>query len=210
MKSNKILLAICFLSIIGTLAIYSSLPDVVPLHWGVNGEVDRWGSKVSMLGTAFLPLAVYGLMIVLPRIDPKKESFVLHDRAYRITRALLILFLIGIHWATILVSLGYPINITLVVTVGIGLLFMFMGNYLSQVRQNYSFGIRTPWALANEKVWTKTHRFGGFAFIFLGFLSLFTYFVPTPVRFIYFFVLLMACIISTFLYSYLVYRKLEK
>lgn len=175
-----------FFIFIGTLAIYSSLPDVVPLHWGINGEVNRWGSKVYMLGTGLLPLAIYGLMIILPRIDPKKESFVLHDRAYKITRALLILFLVGIHWATILVSLGYPLNITLVVTVGIGLLFMFMGNYLSQVRQNYSFGIRTPWALANEKVWAKTHRFGGYAFILLGLFSLFTYFVPTPVRFIYF------------------------
>lgn len=210
MKSNKILLTICLLSFIGTLAVYSSLPDVVPLHWNVNGEVNRWGSKVTMFGTALLPLAVYFLMNVMPHIDPKKESFLLHDKAYKVTRALLILFLIGIHWATILVSLGYPINITLVVTMGIGFLFMFMGNYLSQVRQNYSFGIRTPWALANEKVWAKTHRFGGYAFILLGFFSLFTYFVPSPLRFIYFFVLLMVCLLSTFVYSYLVFKKLEK
>ena len=26
-------------------ALYSRLPDQVPMHWGVEGEINRWGSK---------------------------------------------------------------------------------------------------------------------------------------------------------------------
>ena len=49
-------------------------------------------------------------------------------------------------------------------------LFVGLGNYLPRMRQNYTFGIRTPWALADENNWKRTQRVGGISFMVLGVL----------------------------------------
>lgn len=47
-------------------------------------------------------------------------------------------------------------------------LFLVIGNVMRKLRPNYTVGIRTPWTLANERVWDKTHRFGGLVFFIAG------------------------------------------
>lgn len=55
-------------------------------------------------------------------------------------------------------------------TFAIGLMLAGMGNVLPKLRSNFFFGIRTPWTLADEQVWARTHRFGGAAFVASGVL----------------------------------------
>ena len=50
----------------------------------------------------------------------------------------------------------------------VGLLFIGVGNYLPRVKQNYTLGIKTPWALADPENWRRTQRFGGACFMVLG------------------------------------------
>jgi len=52
--------------------------------------------------------------------------------------------------------------------VGLGLLFILMGNYLPRLPRNFFFGIRTPWTIASERVWKKSHRVGGWLFVIGG------------------------------------------
>jgi SdpI/YfhL protein family len=40
-------------------------------------------------------------------------------------------------------------------------LLVLVGNTLGKVRHNDVFGVRTPWTLADPRVWDKTHRFTG-------------------------------------------------
>lgn len=40
-------------------------------------------------------------------------------------------------------------------------LLLAIGNYLGKARQNRLVGVRTPWTLADARVWDKTHRFAG-------------------------------------------------
>ena len=54
---------------------------------------------------------------------------------------------------------------------GTGALLIAVGNYLGKARRNTLIGLRTPWTLANARVWDKTHRFGGRAMM-LGGLAL--------------------------------------
>jgi uncharacterized membrane protein len=44
---------------------------------------------------------------------------------------------------------------------GTGLLLATLGNYLPKTRYNYVMGVRTPWTLADERVWDQTHRLAG-------------------------------------------------
>ena len=45
--------------------------------------------------------------------------------------------------------------------VGMGLLFVIVGNYLPKVKPNRTIGIRVVWALQDEENWNATHRFSG-------------------------------------------------
>ena len=73
----------------------------------------------------------------------------------------------------------------------------------------HTFGIKTPWTLANEDVWRKTHKMGGILFCIMGILfvigalidnSHFIEFVLVP--------FLLGSIIFLYVYSYLVFRKI--
>src|SRR5262249_43685722 len=50
----------------------------------------------------------------------------------------------------------------------VGVLLVVLGNFLGKVTRNFFVGIRTPWTLASEEVWFKTHRLGGKLFVFAG------------------------------------------
>lgn len=54
--------------------IWNTLPEKVPMHWNVNGEIDGWGEKVQLLLIPFvLPVLVYVIFLFVPRMDPKKK-----------------------------------------------------------------------------------------------------------------------------------------
>lgn len=44
---------------------------------------------------------------------------------------------------------------------GIGVLFVILGNYFKTIQPNYFIGIKTPWTLENETIWKETHRMAG-------------------------------------------------
>lgn len=210
MEMNKLLIVLIILSILGTVLVYDMLPDKIPGHIGLNGEVDRYDSKETIILTSILPLIIYLLMVFLPKIDPKRSSYLKHKKAYEITKVLIIIFIIMIQWVMIMLALGFNINVGMIVRIGVGLLFIVMGNYMSQIRQNYLFGIKTPWTLANEIVWKKTHRVGAFSFIIGGIILIGTSFFNGPIAAVS---LIAAIIISTFypmIYSYIEYKRVCK
>ena len=71
-----------------------------------------------------------------------------------------------------LVESLYPntFSIPKAVTVLVGFLFLFLGNMMPKVKQNFFMGMKTPWALSSETVWNKTQRLGGKMFFFGGIL----------------------------------------
>jgi uncharacterized membrane protein len=55
---------------------------------------------------------------------------------------------------------------------GAGALFLIPGNYMGKLRKNFFIGIRTPWMLASDAVWERTHRLGGWLFMLAGVLAI--------------------------------------
>jgi uncharacterized membrane protein len=153
MMKNKnwlILIGIIMASILGTFIIYPNLPTLIPTHFNVAGEVDQMGAKWTVFITMLLPLIILGLMVFLPKIDPRKRSYDKFKKAYAVSAFILTLFIVGIHWMVIAYALGYTLYIPTVMKLVMGLLLVLIGNYLPQVRQNYFYGIKTPWTLADE------------------------------------------------------------
>lgn len=210
MKINKWIVVIILLSVIGIAMVYPSLPEEIPGHWNTAGEVDRYDHKSSIWITGLLPLGIYMLMVFLPKLDPKRTAYLKHEKAYTIAQWTIVLLLIYVQWIVIAAGLGYGIDIGIAIRLALGIVFILLGNYMGQIRHNYFFGIRTPWTLASEQVWKKTHRVGGYGFVAVGVISILTAFVKGTAAFVITIGSLGIMVSTTCVYSYLAYRKATK
>ncbi len=206
---RRILPGLAILSFIGQLFFYPGLPERIPIQWGSDGQVNSYGPAYMALVLAALPFAVWLLMQILPKIDPRRRSYAQHAKAYHIFTAAIVFVLIAASWVSTLTARGVSLRFSIahIISVLIGLLFIIIGNYMPQIRSNYTFGIKTPWTLDDPEVWRKTHKLGGILFCLMGacfILSVF--FTPAWTRFIAPSVVI-ASLIVTYVYSYLLYRR---
>ncbi len=189
-------------------ACWSRVPDRMPVHWNLHGEADGFGGKFA--GLLLLPivsLAVYGLLLLVPRFDPGRANYQTFAGAYKAIRFSISLFLSAIYAATVFVALGYRVNINTMVGMALGLLFVVLGNVMGKIRPNWFVGVRTPWTLSSKKSWTKTHRLAGWLFIAMGLLAAAWGLLQSA----WMFGLMLAfdggCVLAIVVYSYLVYRN---
>ncbi|MGI9140927.1 MAG: SdpI family protein [Gemmatimonadaceae bacterium] len=150
-------------------AVYSDLPERVPTHWNLSGEVDGWMSREW--GAFLMPLilvAQLGLFYVLPRIDPRGANYTKFKSTYDILIITLMIFMLGVHLLILAAAVGVGIPITRIVPAGVGILFIVLGNLMPRMRPNWFVGIKTPWTLSSDRVWDRTHRFSGRLFVVVG------------------------------------------
>ncbi len=141
----------------------------VPIHWGPDGQPDDWADKT--LGLFLLPAVAAGvatLLAFIPRFEPRRTNLARSSKAYGATWIGVMVLLGGLHLLAVAVALGAELDLTRIVFVGTGVLFVVIGNYLPKVRPNYMMGIRTPWTLTSDLAWTRTHRLGGRVFVGAG------------------------------------------
>ncbi|MHB1420346.1 MAG: SdpI family protein [Bacillota bacterium] len=189
--------------------IYPQLPEQVPSHWNVRGEVDAYSSRV--FGAFFaqgLSIGIYLLMLLIPSIDPKRENYSRFAGAYRFLRWGFVLFFSGMFIVTNMVALGYQLDVGLIVKAAVSVLMIIIGNVMGQLRHNDFVGIKTPWTLANEEVWQRTHRLGGKIWVLGGLLMLALSPVQARWGAVLFFILVVAMAIVPTVYSYIIYRRL--
>lgn len=171
---------ISIVSLILIAIVFPRLPSPMPVHWNWRGDVDGWGPRWTIFLLGLMPLALLVLFRIVPKIDPRGDSYEKHERAYQVLVLAVPMLLVAVTWLAIAVALGVPIRIELFVPLLVGLLFILIGNFMPQIRFNYSFGIRLPWTLASEEVWRRTHRLGGYIFIALGIVFITTSLLPLP------------------------------
>jgi uncharacterized membrane protein len=206
-KAKVTITGLIFLSFIVSIYFFPMVPEQMATHWDSQGEVNGYMSK--FWGLFFMPLLITGLAImflVIPRIDPKKENIAKFRKYYDRFIFLLILFLIAVHFQTLLWNIGIRISPNAVFPVGIGLLFYYIGVLMENAERNWFIGIRTPWTLSSDRVWRKTNRLGGKLFRIAGISAIFGVFFP---KLAFFFTIVPALFVagSTVVYSYIEYQK---
>lgn len=161
LKKEIPILIIAFLPIIYLSYIWEQLPNKVPVHWNIKGEIDRYGNKSELIIVSILlPLLIYVILLIAPKIDPKGKLNAMGNKLqtlkFLLTTFMSVLALFILYSAKNK-SLTNP-NYTVLF---IGILFTVLGFYFKTIKPNYFIGIRTPWTLESETVWNKTHKLGG-------------------------------------------------
>lgn len=207
-RIHLVSLALVGVAAVLTVLAYGKLPDPVPTHWNVHGEVDGYTAKP--LGPFLLPLAMLAMSVmfmVLPRISPRRFEIEGFDGAYGwiiLSVQSMLLLTCGLAHLS---GMGFDVDIGRMLSIAVGLLFMVMGNFMGKVTRNFFLGIRTPWTLSSEEVWLRTHRFAGKVFVLAGFLFVVAGLLQVHRLALLPLLILMAVVPSA--YSFVLYRRLE-
>lgn len=148
-----------------------TLPAKVPVHWGLDGQPDRWGSKWELLLLGPVVLAVVaGLSWFLDRRDTVKRPGD-NEEPRRQVLALAMALLAFLH-VMLLVHVGGAVrDLFAGLGAGLSVFWALMGNLMGRVRPNGTTGIRTPWTLRSPEIWRRTHRFAGHLMVLAGVLG---------------------------------------
>ncbi len=213
LKENKfkVILSsiVILLPILFGLIMWNQLPDRMTTHWGADGNADGFSAK---------PFAVFGLPVILLALHLIGLGFTAKDKNQKSQnkKALNIIF-----WIVPLISLfangvvyaiafGKAFDFTLLIPVLLGIMFVFIGNYLPKIKQNRTLGIKVSWALNNEENWNRTHRLGGKVWVISGLAMLFSIFLPQTAMVPVAACAIIAATIIPIVYSYCIYKKHQK
>jgi len=205
-KQLIVSLVLILVPIVIGLILWNELPERMVTHWNGNGEPDGWSKKgFAVFGLPLVLFAAQLITIFFTTHDPRNKNQ--NGKLFRVIIWLMPITSLVFCSATYAIALGRDINISFIACVFLGILFIFVGNYMPKCKQNYTIGIKVVWALNDEENWNKTHRFAGKLWVIGGVVVLATAFISFE-RFLY--VLLPLTVIMTsapILYSYIHFKK---
>lgn len=185
------------------LLLWEKLPQSIPTHWNVEGEVDGWANKaVAVFGMPLFILAVHWICLIVTAMDPKGKN--VDGKA--LGAVLCICPIISLMVGTIMYAtgLGVNVNVEIVLPLVLGAMFILIGNWLPKCKQNYTVGVRVSWALEDAENWRQTHRFAGIVYVVGGVIMMATALLQNL------WIMLAAALVMAFapmVYSYWYYRK---
>ena len=187
---------------------YDQLPEEIPSHWNLKGEVDDTMPKFwALVAMPIVMLFVNGLFWALPILDPSKKVEQ-SMKFIRIAQLITNLFTMVIELAIVGAALGYQFDVAAVICYGVLLMFLVLGNYMGKVRPNQFVGIRTPWTLGNDEVWRKTHKLTAWVWVATSLALIgFRFISNNQVFFLVFIPVILLMTFVPILYSYIIYPK---
>ena len=202
-KTMLVTTLVILLPIVAGLMLWDRLPEQVPFHWNINGEVDGWATReFAIFAMPMLMAGLQWLSAYLTDKDPKK-SYINNKMAVLVLWIVPTMSLL-LHSMVYCTALGIDVAVELIIPMVFGALFVCIGNYLPKCRQSYVVGIKLPWTLADEGTWNATHRFAGWSWSISGVLVMVTAFLGNvwlPLT------IFLVMLITTVAYSYLYYLK---
>ncbi len=194
---------------VATLIVYPSLPGHIATHWDINNRPNGYSPKalLFLIGPGWMAL-VMGIMYCLPWLSPKRFEVDTFRSTYLYIMLLIVAMQAYVYAIILWAGTGHEVNVGRAILGGLSLLFILMGNVMGKIRRNFYIGVRTPWALADDRVWNATHRFaaktfvvGGIAGLLLAALGVGGWVQLIP---------LLCVVLLPVAYSLMLYKQMEK
>ncbi len=189
MKKNKLLWTLTLIPLIITLVVLPALPEQMPMHYNMAGEIDRWGSRWEQLTFPFMILiftVFWQCMLSFYDKKIQKEGDSKAGQEAVSNRKVLsfaaigttilftvmhIVFLISSYNEAKINATVSSIDINTIIGVMMGLMLIVTGNYMPKTRRNPVIGFRTSKTMSSDENWAKANRFAGIVFIISGALT---------------------------------------
>ncbi len=203
-------LLIIALLLILSLYFYPQLPEIIPSHFDLHGNPDKFAPKMNVI--IFVPALIIGLYLLLtfiPLIDPFWRRIQKKYTLFLLFRDFILLFFLFFYLLVLIAAKRGSLP-PQALGLGLGFLFILLGNYLPKLPRNFFFGLRSPWTLASEVVWRKTHILGGWLFVAGGVLMVLLSFSKFGLPIIIFTNIAVIVIFTSVVYPLLLYKKLQR
>jgi uncharacterized membrane protein len=194
---------------------YPSLPQRVPTHWNIQGNVDGWGDK--SWAVFLVPGMMIGFLILfafLPALSPKHFEVDTFRSTYlyiMVLMSALFLYMNGVillaTWQEVREGPRF-MDIGRVLIGGMFLFFALLGNVMGKVRKNFYIGIRVPWTLASDRVWNDTHRLAAWLMVLGGVIGFLI--VVSGLSLVAAFSVMIMTFLIPVVYSFVHYKTLER
>jgi uncharacterized membrane protein len=186
-----------------------SLAERVPVHWNIEGRPDGTMPRESAL--FLMPAFMAGFIVLaalFPWLSPRSFTVEGFRPTFEFTIFLGVLLIGYIHAVMLFAGLRPDVDSGRWLIGGLFLFFALLGNVMGKLRRNFWAGIRTPWTLASDRVWIRTHRLAAYLFVAAGVLGFVC--VVAGVSLIVAFVLILAAVLVPAFYSLWLYKRLER
>jgi uncharacterized membrane protein len=188
------------------------LPVEVPVHWGITGEPDQFIGRDQLLPYLLIPPGIMAATVVLwqllPWLSPRRFEVDMFRSTYEQIMGLVVVLCAYLHAAILWAYYSPGLEPVRFIVAGICLFFALIGNLMGKVKRNFWMGIRTPWTLASEPVWERTHRLGAWLFVAAGLIGFVATLAGAPLWPL--FVLIVGAALAPVVYSLVIYKQLEK
>jgi uncharacterized membrane protein len=206
-KSEIAVIGIILLSVVVGICFYPQMPEKMASHWNAKGEVDSYIPKFwALFLTPLISAGLALLFLAIPRIDPLKANIDKFRKYYDGFIILFLTFLFSIDVQVILWNLGVEISPNVMLPIGVGILFFYIGILCEHSKRNWFIGIRAPWTLSSERVWDKTNKIGSKLFKIAGVITFVGAFFQ---KYAIFFIIIPVLVVAvyTIIYSCFEYQK---
>jgi uncharacterized membrane protein len=160
-------------SAIASAALYDRLPDPMPTHFDLHGNPNGWMPRPW--GAFLLPVmaaAIWALVRFGSRLLPEEWRKRLDRSPLAAVGALVAGLLATLHALLLQAALASPPHMGGGIWLLLGGFFVVFGLITPRVRRNPWIGVRTPWTLASDENWARTHHFAGYTMTAGGLLSM--------------------------------------
>ena len=189
---KKIMWAISIIALIGTAIVLQFLPETIPMHHDMAGNIDRWGTRYESLIFPVIILAVslHWTLFINHYEKKAQKSTDEKEQAGAKTNAKVV-GIVGVSMAAMFTIMqGFmlygsyigaisgaekqTVDIGKVSVILMGVIFIVLGNFMTKTRTNGTVGVRISWSMYNDNTWRKSNRFGAVSIMIAGVLTIIT------------------------------------
>jgi len=226
---KKLMWAIAIIGLIGTAIALQFIPESVPMHYDMAGNIDRWGSKYENLWLPAMVLLTSLFWTLLIGYYERKARKATEEKVQAGAKAnAKVLRVVGVAMAAMFtVMQGFSlygsyreavtgaaaqaVDAGRLVSILLGAVYVVLGNVMTKTRINGVVGVKTHWSMYNDNTWRKSNRFGAYGMVAAGVLTVIVgIFAQTPVNVVTALASMLLVAIAAVIYADKVYRQERK
>ena len=182
--------------------LWNKLPNTLVTHWS-NNIANGWSSKIfAVIGLPLFLLVSHLLTIITTLNDPKGQN--IGYKMLSIVFWIIPVTSVVVCTSIYAVGIGIDLNINIIGSMLVGIIFIAIGNYIPKSKQSYTVGITLPWTLHSSENWYKTSKFTGKMWVLSGVVFMISGFLE--IRLLSF-AIIVAMAIIPIIYSFILYKK---